>query len=279
MSGIPEREMGQGPGKQVVMSERGEAGDGVELGIDLPTARLDAEDVDQFLVRLDQAGPDRDAPGERRPRLSGCVGAAARSDPPAAGPERRSGDRRRSGRSLRAPRRGAPPRSRAGPRASNPTRSLASASRDDGARPSPGPSALRGKRVSASAQIRSGSGCAARDEPTGSDDTKARRGDDDEPQIDRGGASDRWFLPGILRRYGTHRATPMATGIVRCPTAMIDPGDSQAECIHSPPARTEPGASIACSSSWASSRSRCRDSCLLPATSKSIEFSPDATVA
>ena len=35
-----------------------------ELGIDLATARLDAEDVDQFLVGLDQAGLDRDGPAE-----------------------------------------------------------------------------------------------------------------------------------------------------------------------------------------------------------------------
>ena len=40
------------------------AGQRAELGVDLATARLDAEDVDQLLVRLDEAGLDRQGAAE-----------------------------------------------------------------------------------------------------------------------------------------------------------------------------------------------------------------------
>jgi hypothetical protein len=46
------------------MAERLQPAEGAELRIDLATARLDSEDVDQFLVGVDQAGLDRERSAE-----------------------------------------------------------------------------------------------------------------------------------------------------------------------------------------------------------------------
>ena len=52
---VEEIEVGEAPGKQFVMRERSQPGEGLELRVDLAATELHPEDVDQLFMSLDQA--------------------------------------------------------------------------------------------------------------------------------------------------------------------------------------------------------------------------------
>ena len=56
---VPVREVGECPGEKVVMSQSSQFRERMKLGVDFSAARLDAKDVDEFLVSLDQSGLER----------------------------------------------------------------------------------------------------------------------------------------------------------------------------------------------------------------------------
>ena len=64
-----QNEVGETPGEQLVMSERRQPRERLELRVDLAAAELQAEDVDQLSMGFDQARVAARLPCGRRPRL------------------------------------------------------------------------------------------------------------------------------------------------------------------------------------------------------------------